>query len=388
MNQRRHIRRVDIQVSIFTAIVVILSVSCAALFSYLVTYRDTIHSLQDTVYSICSYLDTTLDKSSFLEINSLEDKNKNAYQETAELLTSVKNITGVRYLYTAKMNDKGELIYGVDGLDPASEDFRNPGDLIEPEIQNELLRALGGEVILPDNILDTEWGKIFISYFPIHGDDRTSVIGVIGIEIAAEHQYNTYLRLRIFVPCIILLACIICVIIAVLFFRRISNPSYKDMSNTDYLTQLKNRNAYDIVLKNIDARHQHHELGVILVDLNYLKKVNDTLGHEFGDQYLKLTAETLMRVIGKHGVPYRIGGDEFAILVPNTYQGKLEQLVFEIERDYAIHRLQCSVFTSLAVGYAIFDPAIEDSIRQTSKRADTNMYQRKRKMHEQHENAQ
>lgn len=153
-----------------------------AYFSYSLTHQDMVHSLQDSVFSIYSYLDATLDKSSFQAINEYSDKQKEAYQSTADLLIRVKDATGVRYLYTAKQNESGNLIYVVDGLDPSSEDFRNPGDLIEPEIQENLRLALRGEKVLPDNALATGWGKIFVSYFPIHGDDGTSVIGAIGIE--------------------------------------------------------------------------------------------------------------------------------------------------------------------------------------------------------------
>ena len=380
MEHRKPIRRVDVQVSIFTAVIIILSVSTMAYFSYSVTYRDMIRSLKASVFSIYSHLDTTLDKGSFQEINSYEDREKRAYQLTAELLTGVKNATGVRYLYTAKMNDTGDLIYVVDGLEPSSEDFRDPGDLIEPEIQADLLRALDGETILPNDILDTEWGKIFISYFPIHGDDGSSVIGVVGIEIDAEHQFDTFRMLRILTPVIIILACVICIVLAVWFFRKLSNPSFKDMSNTDYLTQLKNRNAFDIALKNIDARNRQQNMGAIIIDLNNLKKVNDTEGHEKGDQYLKLAAESLQRSIGKQGVIYRIGGDEFAVIIEHTYDEKLEQLVFEIGRDYDTNQLMSSIPTSLASGCAMFVPE-DKTIWNTIKRADTNMYSRKRMMH-------
>lgn len=357
-----------------------LSVFAMAYFSYSLTYRDMVRSLQDTVFSIYSYLDTTLDKSSFQEINEYSDKQKEAYQSTADLLIRVKNATGVKYLYTAKENESGNLIYVIDGLDPSSEDFRNPGDLIEPEIQENLRRALHGEKVLPDSAVATDWGKIFISYFPIHGDDGTSVIGAIGIEIDAEHQYNTYRKLRIFTPVIIVTACLVCIALAIWFFRKLSNPSFRDMSNTDYLTQLKNRNAYDVALRNIDARNRQQNMGIIMVDLNNLKKVNDTEGHAMGDRYLQSAADTLRRSIGKQGIVYRIGGDEFAAIIEYTYEKKLEQLAYDIGQDYAAHRLQSSVPTSLAVGFALFNPQ-EKTIRNTVKRADSDMYEKKRTMH-------
>ena len=66
----------------------------------------------------------------------------------------------------------------VDGLPEDADDFRYPGDAIEPEIQSELERALSGETVLPEKILDTDWGNIF--------NESGEVIGALGIEVAAD----------------------------------------------------------------------------------------------------------------------------------------------------------------------------------------------------------
>ena len=58
-------------------------------------------------------------------------------------------------------------------------------DAIEPEIQSELERALSGETVLPEKILDTDWGNIFIAYYPLHNESG-EVVGALGIEVAAD----------------------------------------------------------------------------------------------------------------------------------------------------------------------------------------------------------
>ena len=92
---------------------------------------------------------------------------KESYQTLKEVLEEIRELGDLRYLYTAKRSDAGDLVYVVDGLPDSANDFRYPGDLIEPEIQDELTRALGGETVLPDKILDTDWGNIFIAYYPL-----------------------------------------------------------------------------------------------------------------------------------------------------------------------------------------------------------------------------
>ena len=121
---------------------------------------------------------------------------------------------------------------------------------------------------MPDQIKETTWGPIFVSYYPIH--DEGKVVGVLGIEFDASHQFEAFKQIRIITPLIAIMASLIATIIAVLSFRRISNPRFKDMANTDYLTNLHNRNAFEIDFENLST-HKHNT-GIIITDLNDLKK--------------------------------------------------------------------------------------------------------------------
>lgn len=111
--------------------------------------------------------------------------NKKSYQDLKKILENVRELGDLRYFYTAKESAQGELIYVVDGLSESAVDFRYPGDLIELEIQQELHEALSGKTVLPDKILDTGWGNIFIAYYPLH-NGQGKVVGALGIEIAAD----------------------------------------------------------------------------------------------------------------------------------------------------------------------------------------------------------
>lgn len=375
------IRRVDVQVSIITAVIVIFSSLCISAIYYKLTYDDMIRSLVDRVYSIYNYLEDVVDKTTFFDINTKEDKNKASYKDMKEIFENVKKITGVRYLYTAKRNNEGDFIYIIDGLDIKASDFRFPGDKIEYEIYSDMQKALLGNVILPSEIKSTEWGKIFITYFPVHNGNE--VVGVLGIEFEAEHQYNVYLKLRIITPIIIFLSCIISVVIAIFLFRRISNPLYQDMYNTDQLTQLKNRNAYDIDIKNISAGLTQKGMGIISIDLNNLKEVNDTLGHQAGDVYIQKAAQAILLACKDDEIPYRVGGDEFVIIIRNTENKYVENIIKNIKEIFNSYscNLNTNISTSIAAGYAVFDENIDRDIFDTYRRADSNMYENKRKYH-------
>lgn len=374
MKKKQRFSRVDIQVSILTASIVILSVLTTYLLTDYLTYQDMIVNLQDQAQNIYQYVEKRLNKQTFLRIQEKEDLYEESYLEMQRLLSDVRDITGVMYLYTAKKNGDGKLIYVIDGLDSASADFRYPGDMIEEDIWETLEFALEDNIILPDRIKSTDWGHIFISYFPIHGPVG-EVIGVLGIEFEAEHQFQTFRMIRLATPLLTLITCAITVLISVRMFKRISNPTYRDLFNTDYLTGLKNRNAFETDMNNFSSRPAG-KAAILSIDLNGLKKVNDTLGHSAGDRYIRRAGEIVQDVLGEDGLLYRIGGDEYAAILWNRSAGQMEQLVGRI-RSRPESDLAETPGLSLSVGYALVQPEDHD-LFDTYRRADAEMYRDKK----------
>ena len=373
---KKGFRRVDFQVAVFTAVIVIICSFSIFIFNYYITYKDMILDLEKRVESIYSYVEDKLDKSTFYDINSSKDENDKLYETNKKLLEDIKESSGVMYLYTAKKDQNGDFIYVLDGLSESAPDFRHPGDMIEKEIYPDMERALNNEKILPDKILKTDWGKIFITYFPIH--DNGKVVGVLGIEIEAQHQYYTYQMLKIFTPLLSLICCIISIIFALIFFRRISNPLYSDMSNTDQLTLLKNRNAYDIDINNINVSGKYFNMGIIIMDLDNLKKVNDNLGHIKGDEYIKTVSEALKKTSDGKYISYRIGGDEFAVFMTLVEDKKARNFIEEFNENFELLKPIWDIEISVSAGYAVFDENKDNNLNDVIKRADMIMYNNKK----------
>ena len=217
---KRFGNRVDLQVSILLAVfVAAVALSCFTV-SYSITYNDMKFGLRERVKYIQNYLENKMELSYFSDFESREDMQKEEYEYIHRILSSVKEASGTRYLYTAKKNAEGNYIYVIDGLDPSSDDFRYPGDLIEKEIHEDMDRALGGEEVYPDEIVRTSWGDIFICYLPLYSNGE--VIGVLGIEFEASHQYDTYKKLKLFVPSAAVLFTILAFFISRMLFRHVN----------------------------------------------------------------------------------------------------------------------------------------------------------------------
>lgn len=377
---KRRLNRVDYQVSLMIALIVSLSFLCVYYYNYNVTYNDMLYTLKERSDNIYSVVENEFNPLTFEEIDNREDVDKELYLKDKQLLEYIKDSTGVMYLYTATKTKDGKFIYVLDGLSSESSDFRYPGDLIEKETIPELEHAYENKIVYPEDIKSTSWGKIFVSYYPIHKDNE--VIGVIGIEFDAQHQYDTFRSLRIMTPIIGGVFALVAIIFAVYLFRRISNPFYRDFANTDYLTGIQNRNAFELYMRNLQAKETYHHFGFISIDLNNLKMINDTLGHQAGDKYIRNCADLLKKFEGEECILYRIGGDEFAFIVINTNIQKITELRKNIIKSVNLHNLNAEMQISIAVGEAVFEAEIDEDLSATLKRADQDMYDNKKEMKE------
>lgn len=91
-------------------------------------------------------------------------------------------------------------------------------------------------------------------------------------------------------------------------------------AETDGLTGIMNRKAFDRVLKNklFEAKDESKAMSLLILDIDHFKKFNDTYGHQVGDQVLRLVAKTLVESIKGKDTAARYGGEEFCIILPET----------------------------------------------------------------------
>jgi len=153
----------------------------------------------------------------------------------------------------------------------------------------------------------------------------------------------------------------------------------------DALTGVKNKAAYDKVevRLNSDIITQTARFGMLMIDINYLKKVNDTFGHEAGDLYIKNMC-TLICDTFEHSPVFRVGGDEFVVLLENKDFNRKDELIdsfrSHMEELQSNKSLQPWERLSAAMGLAIYDESMDDDADSVLKRADRLMYQNKKDM--------
>lgn len=146
------------------------------------------------------------------------------------------------------------------------------------------------------------------------------------------------------------------------------------LSYTDILTGAKNRTYFEEVEKRYSEEGKL-PLGVIMGDANGLKLVNDTFGHRQGDKLLTDITEVLKNVSKNVGEVFRIGGDEFVILVPEASLKQCEELILEIEEK--CNQYKNDLFNiSISLGAAVKYDAKKD-IYEVIKEAEDKVYRNK-----------
>ena len=160
----------------------------------------------------------------------------------------------------------------------------------------------------------------------------------------------------------------------------------RELLNSDSMTGLLSRYAYSKALMQYDEHDSlPDDLAAFSIDINGLKKVNDTYGHAAGDELICGAAECIQKVFSSHGFCYRTGGDEFIVL---AHAGHIlaEALVHQLADEVAawdgelIHKL------SLSVGYALASDHQDISAEKLVIFADEKMYSDKKQFYQRPEN--
>ncbi len=133
-----------------------------------------------------------ISKEDFNQINDQSDEKEQLYKDISSYFNEVRTLNSTRYIYTAKKNEEGKLVYVVDGLDPDADDVRHPGDYIEDEMVPYIDRAISGENVYSQDIIDTTWGPIFTACYPVSAnhDGTGEIIGAFCIEMDMQSAYG------------------------------------------------------------------------------------------------------------------------------------------------------------------------------------------------------
>lgn len=162
--------------------------------------------------------------------------------------------------------------------------------------------------------------------------------------------------------------------IATLRHKQSIEEMLRYLSNHDPMTGLYNRLYFNEELSRLDHGRQIPS-SIIVADLNGLKQVNDSLGHEAGDLLILAAAEIIRSGVRTDDVAARIGGDEFAVLLPFTRSDEAEAILDRIRKQEAHHRSINDLQVFMSYGLATAEH--QGEMNATLRLADQRMYEEK-----------
>ena len=324
-----------------------------------------------------------------------DDKESEEYVNALSLLRSFQQNIKLDYIYAVKINDDGTFAFLID---PDIDDPADYGEKIETT--DAPIKASKGTPAVDKVAVTDEWGRFYSAYAPVWDSDG-NVAALVGVDFDADWydgELNSHKAVVVILSMIALT-----IIIGITFISHTSVlegekneyrkkleetllreleqkqelGSARRLAYTDPLTGVKSKRAYLEAIERIDkgvSDGSIDEFGVIVFDLNGLKTVNDTLGHEEGDRYIKEGSAIICGTFC-HSPVFRIGGDEFVVILEGTDYLKRDILIAEFEE--LIEENQRSGKVVVSSGIDEFDLSCDTSFSSVFERADKKMYERK-----------
>ncbi|MDI6785606.1 MAG: diguanylate cyclase [bacterium] len=237
--------------------------------------------------------------------------------------------------------------------------------------KNKKIKKLKFEIIKSNfTTISTQTKERISSYIFAPIKERKRVIGLMNINNIKEYAYSAIdKRLLAIVANQISMA-----IERAKLFERI-----KDSAEKDELTKLYNYRYFERYFENVFKKNIRFKksLSLIMIDFDHLKKVNDEYGHAQGNRLIKTIAGIIKKKIGKKGVVVRFGGDEFAIVLPETNEKKAFEIALDIKNgmnsySYKVRGKDLRLSASMGIAFVPHEEIKEAN--ELFKRADKAVY--------------
>lgn len=304
------------------------------------------------------------------------------------------------YNNTRMLDENGEFI-GACGVGNTLENLNNSIDALEQKYNLSVLLAdsdgiikVAGDDSLPgtqvnsyindyianfDNNCDYEYeqigsgGYIIVKYIPEYGWYLCIERPESASEMTKIVLYNLFAALASLVIMVVIIS-------VAMKYQENETMVFKADSETDKMTGLYNRRAFDNMMQTIREGNSIRDISMVVIDVNGLKQTNDEKGHMAGDELITKTAECIKELYGNHGQTFRIGGDEFVIVITEPLDD-VDECVKTIRTRISKCRLEFSDDLAVAIGIARGEDYMGIGVDELLEVADKAMYSDKEKFY-------
>lgn len=188
------------------------------------------------------------------------------------------------------------------------------------------------------------------------------------------YQQGSLLAILIVGIYLILASCCMVYMLSKVMKEKYEKEKFRYTSNTDELTRCYNRRAYE---EDINKLNLSKEWVYVSMDLNGLKRANDSFGHVAGDELIRAAADCMKSSFSEHGKVYRVGGDEFVVIITKDIP-QFENMLRTFEQRVASWHGEFVESMAVSYGYVFSSERKWNSIFDVSKASDERMYESKK----------
>jgi diguanylate cyclase (GGDEF)-like protein len=349
-------------------------------------------SVKSELLAICFAARDDIDMDLFQAINSDADfqANQAKIDATIEKLRDLKNAVGATYIYVLKEID-GSYYFIFD----TDEEAGTPDNPIftEYELAEVHITAFTGEPSADVTNVTDEWGSYNTGAIPLYQDGK--VVGIISADvedtyIERSRQAAAFDTILLIVIISVTMAILLGLLIALLRRNQKMQENLFYVANHDAITGLRNRNyLFSYLSAWSKARHRTGtSFGLLFIDLDNFKRVNDNAGHDEGDRLLRIIAEFFKAHSDTddddgeiENLTARIGGDEFVRIIPNIttaeeLENRARAMLSAFSTQSELQPFRESFDVGLSIGGALF-PSQTTDYSELIRLADIAMYQSK-----------
>ena len=311
------------------------------------------------------------------------------YDAIEETLYALRNgYPDAKYLYVYQIQEDGcHVVFDLDTEDVLTEDVpaQQPGEIVpfDPSFEPYREELLSGREV-PPIISDDSFGYLLTVYTPIKdAEGITRCYTAVDISMEDISAYIMVVIRNLFMMSLLILLAFF-LLSVFLTDRGIIRPMKRmeKKAYQDTMTGLLNRTALSENLQSLNQEIQEEtaDFSILMIDINYLKKINDTYGHDKGNEYLINSTKLITEVFGSDQV-FRSGGDEIVLIRKGADQdplpGKIkafQEAMETLKKDESLSPWQK---VSAALGCAEYKKREDTGAESVLKRADALMYENK-----------
>lgn len=379
---RKHDSKWKTLIPLIVAIVVMTGVFI--LISYLSYRQNEIEDLENYARGLTKLIAGEIVDGDKIDAYIEQGRSHPDYAETEQKLYKLREaFPDVLYLYVYQVREDGfHVVFDLDTLDFKGSE---PGTLEEffPAFVKYIPDMLAGKE-LPIIESRERYGHLLSVCTPLF-DSNGTCRAYIGADCSMEGLREYTRKVIGEVCCFALVAMVIVLAVGIFVTDRSvirKMDKLEDRAYVDTLTGLQNRTAFYEYIGALNKKREagYEDFSILMIDVNFLKRVNDTYGHEEGNIYLQGAAELMAKVFGRDCL-YRIGGDEFVQILEGKAQDGVEDRIRtfneEVKKLQADDSLKPWEKVSAAVGIAKYDKGRDATAEETFRRADEAMYREK-----------